>query len=158
MLPLLPCPCANLVSVLKSFFSITSFLKITNSALMEMRLNFPVGLEMRRPIIVGPSHQRQTGRGGLAPQGLNSLPPTPAPSARLQPPAPSPAPCSAYPRARPLTGSTLGEAISAGRNLHRSPRLCLAQPLPARGRLPPGPSPCPEGRQAQPLWRKEQVI
>lgn len=48
----LPRPHANLVRVLKSFFSITSFLKITNSALMEIRLNFPVGLEMRSPVIV----------------------------------------------------------------------------------------------------------
>lgn len=50
--PWCPCPHANLLRVLKSFFSITPFLEITNSALMKTRLNFPVGLEMRRPVIV----------------------------------------------------------------------------------------------------------
>lgn len=50
--PRLPGPHANLVRVLKSFFSITSFLKITNRAEIEMRVNFPAGLEVRRPRIV----------------------------------------------------------------------------------------------------------
>lgn len=37
---------------IKKFLFNYFLLKITNRALIEMRINFPIGLEMRRPIIV----------------------------------------------------------------------------------------------------------